>query len=42
MCPVERYIPAEQSQPKPQLVRMIIVLVSRIQESSTGDNNFVN
>ena len=37
-CELERYIPAAQTQSKPQRV---IVLVCRLQKSSTGDNNFV-
>ena len=37
-CPMEWYTPVAQTQPKPQHVN---VLVSRIQKSSTRDNNFV-
>ena len=37
-CELERYIPAAQTQSKPQRV---VVLVCRLQKSSTGDNNFV-
>ena len=37
-CPMERYIPVAQTQPKPQHV---IALVSRIQKSGTRDNHFV-
>ena len=36
---MEQYIPVAQTQPKP--VQHVIVLVSRIQKSSTRDKNFV-
>ena len=38
--PMERYIAVAQTRPKPP--RLVIVHVSRIQKSGTGDNNFVN
>ena len=37
-CELERYIPAAQTQSKPQRV---IVLVCRLQKSNTGETNFV-
>ena len=39
-CPMERYIPVAQTQPKPQQV-IVLVNKSRIQKSGTRDNNFV-
>ena len=39
-CPMERYIPVAQTWPKPQHV-IVLVNKSRIQKSSTRDNNFV-
>ena len=38
-CPVERYIPV--TDPTQATARLVIVLVSRIQKSGTGGNNFV-
>ena len=35
------YIPAAQTRPKPMCIILVIVLVSRIQKSSTEDINFV-